>query len=90
MITFKISISGKVQGVGFREFARKNASIYGVKGYVKNMTGGDVEIIAQGNDLNISKFTKEMKRGPLLAHIKNVVVDKISEDVKYEGFIIEL
>lgn len=89
MITYKIIISGKVQGVGFREFARKNASIYGIKGYVKNNHTGEVEILAQGNELTSPKFTKEMKRGPLLADIKNVAVTEIKKEKIYEDFLIE-
>ena len=46
MKNLKIIISGRVQGVFFRRFAKINAERLGIKGYVKNLSDGNVEINA--------------------------------------------
>lgn len=56
MHAYKIIISGIVQGVGFRPFVYRVAVKSGVKGYVRNLGGSEVEIFIQGTKENISNF----------------------------------
>jgi len=56
MLSYKILISGLVQGVGFRPFIYRIAVKSGVKGYVVNLGGGEVEVHAEGERENIAKF----------------------------------
>ncbi|WP_141671416.1 acylphosphatase [Gilliamella sp. Gris1-4] len=59
----KINVSGRVQGVGFRFFTYQQAQKLGLVGYVQNLDNGDVEIIAQGDSLQISKLIKWIENG---------------------------
>lgn len=45
----KLTVSGKVQGVFFRHYTRQQALKLGLRGYIKYLVNGDVEIVAQGN-----------------------------------------
>ncbi|OCG20114.1 hypothetical protein A9G22_01735 [Gilliamella sp. App2-1] len=59
----KINVGGRVQGVGFRFFTYQQAQKLGLVGYVRNLDNGDVEIIAQGDSLQIAKLTQWVKNG---------------------------
>lgn len=53
---------GKVQGVGFRYTAIELASQLGIRGTVKNLPSGEVEIIAQGDANVLKKFFQELEQ----------------------------
>jgi acylphosphatase len=59
----QINVSGRVQGVGFRFFTYQQAQKLNLVGYVQNLDNGDVEIIAQGDNLQISKLIKWIESG---------------------------
>jgi len=87
MKTLRMIIKGKVQGVGFRLFARQKAQIYGIKGFAKNLSNGDLEIIAQSCDeKKLQMFIKECRRGPLFASIKDFMVEEITPEKDYDFF----
>jgi len=71
-----ILISGRVQGVGFRFFARHCALKLNISGYAKNLVNGDVEIIAEGKKSNLDEFVKELKKGPPLSRVADVKINK--------------
>ena len=70
----EITISGVVQGVGFRFSARNAARIYGISGYVMNLPDGSVFIEAEGPEFNINQFIKWCYEGPPSARIENVSI----------------
>jgi acylphosphatase len=85
----KIVITGRVQGVGFREFLRREvAAIGGLVGYAKNLKDGNLEVIVSGEDEKIKKLAERCKKGPLLASIKNVSVEDFELDDEFDSFII--
>ena len=87
IITYKIYISGRVQGVGYRHFTRQVADKLGIKGYVRNLPDGRVEVVAQAKPELIEIFKKELKRGPLWADVKNLeeyIIEK--SDVEFSDF----
>ena len=53
MIRYHVNVFGDVQGVGFRYFVLKNASLYGINGWVRNKSDSSVEIDAEGTEINI-------------------------------------
>jgi acylphosphatase len=65
-------VAGKVQGVFFREGAKKIAGKYGVFGWVKNLDDGRVELILEGEKESVEKMIQWAKRGPFLARVKEV------------------
>ena len=64
-----IIVQGRVQGVGFRYFVNRAAINYDIKGYVKNLPNGDVEIDAEGEEYKLNLFINECKKGPSYANI---------------------
>lgn len=77
----KFLIIGTVQGVFFRQFCKDNADALKLKGYVRNLETGNVEIVAEGDQLDIEKFYEILKKGPPHAQIKNLTF----EEKKYSG-----
>ncbi len=85
--TLKIIVQGRVQGVGYRWFAREAARNLGIKGFVRNLQNGDVEIVAQGTPEVLDQFIQELSRGPAFAHVVNLEIEELNlpED-RYRSF----
>jgi len=81
-----IFVSGKVQGVYFRENTRKKANEFGVFGWVKNLTDGRVEVILEGNKEKVEQVIKWLKRGPLFAKVNNVEIDWEESKKEFNNF----
>ncbi len=79
----EIIIQGLVQGVGYRFFAIKQAQLYNIKGYTKNLPDGSVEVVAEGEQGMINDFIESLKIGPLSARVAGIDVKWREED---EGF----
>jgi len=78
--TFKLTIIGKVQGVGFRYWFSKEAIALNLKGYVKNLKNeNEVESIVQGHANNISHFIEKCKHGPKLAMVEKIISKNIND-----------
>ncbi|MDO8516806.1 MAG: acylphosphatase [Nanoarchaeota archaeon] len=77
----KIEITGTVQGIFFRQFIADNAIKLNLRGFVRNLDNGNVEIITEGETNDILKMIELCKQGPKNSQIKNVKV----EERKYEG-----
>jgi len=87
--TYKLLISGRVQGVGFRYFAQDNAEILGICGYVKNTFDDKVEIIWQSDDpTKLKLFIEQMKKGPTFSYVKEFFVQEFECDKLYDSFTI--
>jgi len=85
----RIVVSGRVQGVGFREFVRREvAALGGLAGYVKNLKGGSVEVVVSGEDEKIKQLAERCRRGPLLASISSVSVEDFEFDEDYDSFCV--
>lgn len=63
---------GRVQGVGYRWFVQKAATKLGIKGYVRNLPDGTVELEAEGDSASLDALIVELKKGPLGAHVQAV------------------
>ena len=82
MQTKRYFISGRVQGVGFRNYTQKKARQVGVVGWVRNLDDGRVEALATGTTEQLSHFEVFVHRGPMLASVKDV--DVIEENLDNE------
>lgn len=65
-------VSGQVQGVGFRAFTYENATDLKLTGWVRNLTDGRVEIIAQGDAATIARLLERVKKGPQFSRVDSV------------------
>jgi acylphosphatase len=65
-------VDGWVQGVGYRYFVINNALALGLRGYVRNLSDGSVEIKAQGTRPNLERLHNLLQRGPSAADVKDM------------------
>jgi len=72
MIRKHFLVSGRVQGVGFRNFVHRQASELGIKGAVRNLKDGRVEILAEGPNDAMAIFEEAVRRGPRLANVTSL------------------
>jgi acylphosphatase len=66
------TVYGRVQGVGFRDFAWTRANALGLTGYVRNLHGGAVEIVAEGEREALESLLEELRRGPRGSRVDDV------------------
>lgn len=71
-IRIEFIVQGFVQGVGYRYFVYRHASILNVYGYVKNLFNGDVQVIAEGRDCDIDALELQLRIGPSRAVVDNI------------------
>lgn len=67
-------IHGRVQGVGYRFFARERASELGITGYARNLPSGDVEVVAEGDEDALITYLEMLREGPDWASVSSVDV----------------
>lgn len=78
MKRIKIKVAGIVQGVGFRNFAKRNAQTLGLTGFTKNNDDGSVQIEVQSeNHLVLSQFVTLMEKGPSHSEVRHIQTSEI-------------
>ncbi len=82
-------IFGKVQGVGYREWARKKANHLKLKGWIKNCQDLTVEFEVNGKKKDVKAFIKECYKGPLLSRVDKIDFQKKNLSDNQEGFVIK-
>ena len=85
----RIRVSGRVQGVGYRYFAQRQADEQGIKGYVKNLPDGRVEVLAQGEESDVHVFIGILRAGPRFGYVTDVDIDPVEPEPGYTSFKIE-
>jgi acylphosphatase len=88
MISVHVRVSGRVQGVYYRAFTSDRAKALGVKGWVRNIPGGGVEAVLEGERKQVGELLKAMKTGPAGAIILGMEFSEL-ECKGYEDFEIE-
>jgi acylphosphatase len=86
VIARRIVVSGRVQGVGFRLFAARAAGAHGVRGWVRNLSDGRVEVLGEGEPDGLERFQAEIRRGPRHAVVDDVRVTEETPGGLFEGF----
>jgi acylphosphatase len=75
-----VRILGRVQGVGFRWFAREEARRLGLSGWVTNRPGGEVEVEAGGEGSSLERLRRALEVGPSGAQVERVEdIDELSD-----------
>ena len=75
----RIYVDGTVQGIFFRSFIKQNAERLNVKGFVRNLEDGRVEVFVEGNTDEIYEMIEICKKGPKHSQIRKI-------DIKPERF----
>ena len=82
-------LSGKVQGVGFRYFALREAFRLGVRGSVRNLSDGRVECVAKAKPSVLREFEARLNEGPPLGNVLSIEVQALIPG-DYDDFSIEV
>ena len=85
MITRRIVVSGKVQGVFYRGWTEANARQLGITGWVRNLMNGDVEILATGSREAVDELIRRCRHGPRAAVVEAVKVEEADTEAS-QGF----
>lgn len=85
----EITVSGRVQRVGFRQFALTKANKCNISGWVKNRPNGDVFVVAQGEKNNLESFLYYLRLGSPMSEVADVKVNRISENEAFTSFEIK-
>jgi len=70
----RLYIQGTVQGIFFRQFIKENAERNDIRGFVRNLEDGRIEIFMEGDNKNIDKMIELCKKGPKHAKINHVEI----------------
>ena len=73
-----MKISGQVQGVMFRNFIKEEAVKLEIKGHVRNLETGEVEVMAEGSPETVDKMISICKKGSPQSVIKNVDIQEMN------------
>jgi acylphosphatase len=74
-----VRISGRVQGVGFRDWTHRRAAGFGLSGWVRNLHTGEVEALFSGPRDAVDKMLAATRRGPQLARVDDVTIVEAAE-----------
>ena len=85
----KFTISGRVQGVGFRFFTQRVAARHQVLGYVRNLENGRVEAFAEGDAKAVEEFKHDLTAGPTYSRIEHIEEEVLDPSNLYSSFRIE-
>jgi acylphosphatase len=75
-----LTITGRVQGVGYRLWAKREARQRGLRGWVRNRSNGDVEALAIGEAAQIDAFIQACHTGPSMARVSGVRREPAADD----------
>ena len=88
-IARKFTISGIVQGVGFRFFTHRIAARHQVLGYVQNLKDGRVETYVEGNAKAVEDFKNDLIAGPTYSKVEEIEEIVLEPNGLYSSFRIE-
>lgn len=86
MIRAHLIIEGRVQGVGYRANTRRMANKLNIRGWVRNLRNGDVEVLVEGPEVEVQKLIVWCHRGPTSAYVSKVKVEKSEANGEFEAF----
>jgi acylphosphatase len=81
MIARRLTISGQVQGVGFRYALADEARARNLRGWVRNRRDGSVEAVVAGSEIDVEAVIAWARRGPPAARVTRVAVEPAATDV---------
>lgn len=79
-------VRGKVQGVGFRYWARRQAERLGLRGWIRNEWDGSVRGAVVGSGETLEEFRKLLSTGPKAAWVSHVEWEPFEQEPQTEGF----
>lgn len=89
MVRLQVTVSGNVQGVGFRYFTQMKAVQFGITGWVKNKANGTVQIVAAGDKDNLDSFIHELRLGNPFSKVEHMEINELSDTETFQSFKIK-
>jgi len=84
---FDIKIVGRVQGVGFRAAAQRQARSLRLKGWVENLADGSVRAIIQGDPATCSRFVNWCREGTGFSWVERIDIQEMKPEILEPFFI---
>ncbi len=81
----RLTIEGRVQGVGYRASFANQAIALGLQGWVRNRRDGSVEACVDGDAATLDAIIRWSRRGPPAAHVSNVTIEDLAQPVELDG-----
>jgi len=75
---YRYTVSGRVQGVGYRYFVLRQAERLGVTGFARNRSDGSVEVVAEGGEAVLEELADQLREGPAFATVSGVEREAIT------------
>jgi len=82
-------VKGKVQKVGYRDYAQSEAKVYEVAGWIKNKNDGTGEVLVQGTPEAVKYFIEVLHEGSVLAEVTEVAVEWRSPQQLFTDFVVK-
>ena len=76
----RLIVTGRVQGVGFRAWTRREARRRGLRGWVRNVSDGSVEVLVIGEAAAVESLVEACHRGPPMARVEGVTRAPATDD----------
>lgn len=89
MPRYEIIVKGRVQGVGFRAFTESIAENLGVKGYVRNLPDGTVEVVAEADKQTLDELCRKLKDGPGMAYVDELAITEKESTGEFRDFSVK-
>ena len=86
MVNRAFLISGRVQGVFFRDNTKKEAIKLGLQGSAVNLSDGTVKVFLRGESKDIDLLERWLHKGPELARVESVIEVDIDQQLELNGF----
>ena len=83
----RVTITGRVQGVGYRAWAMATGRRLGLSGWVRNRVDGTVEALIVGEERAVGAMIEACRQGPAMAEVDAVDIEPLDLDVLPQGFI---
>lgn len=86
MTEIECVVTGRVQGVGYRDYVQYAAQACQVYGYVSNEADGSVRVCAQGTTVALQEFIEYLHEGSVMAEVERVAIEWRSAETVYDDF----
>ncbi len=86
MLQARLTISGRVQGVGYRDWLIETGQRLGLTGWVRNRRDGAVEALIVGEEGAVGQRIEACRRGPPAARVEEIDIDPVDLDILPAGF----
>ena len=82
----RLTVTGRVQGVGYRDWAITTGVRLGLTGWVRNRRDGVVEALIVGDEHAVGQMIEACRRGPAAARVEEIDVEPVDLDILPAGF----